>query len=111
MLTTQEADVLVAKSVNGILIRITEERLNYVYTGYPEMKGCENLIVETIETPDLVLEGDYGALLAVKKYEKTPVSENKYLVVVYKESSDDGFLITSYFTRRYAKWRKVLWQR
>ena len=75
------------------------------------MEGCENWILETIENPDFILEGDYGALLAVRRYEKTPVSKDKYLIVVYKESSDDGFLITAYFTRRYAKWRKVLWQR
>ncbi len=110
MLITQGGDVLLAESVNGVLIRITEERLNHIYQGHPEVKGCEKWIVETIENPDLILEGDYGALLAVKKYEKTPVSENKYLVVVYKEISEDGFLITAYFTRRYAKWRKILWQ-
>jgi len=103
--------LLVAKSVNGVLIRITEERLNHIYAGHPEMEGCENWILETIENPDFILEGDYGALLAVRRYERTPVSKDKYLVVVYKESSDDGFLITAYFTRRYAKWRKVLWQR
>jgi len=49
--------------------------------------------------------------MAVRKYEKIPVSENKYLVVVYKELEDDGFVITAYFTRRLAKWRKTLWQR
>ena len=103
--------MLVAKSINGVLVRITGERLNHIYTGHPEVKGCESWILETIEDPDIILEGDYGALLAVKKYEKTPVTENKYLVVVYKESSGDGFLITAYFTRRYARWRKVLWQR
>ncbi len=103
--------MLVAKSVDGTLIRVTKERLNHIYAGHPEVKGCERWILETIENPDLILEGDYGALLAVRKYEKTPVLENKYLVVVYKETFNDGFLITAYFTRRYAKWRKILWQR
>jgi len=104
--------MLIAKSVRGVLIRITKERLKHIYEGHPEIKGCERMILETIEEPDLVLKGDFGALLAIKKFKKTPVSENKYLVVVYKElSPDDGFLITAYFTRRYAKWREVLWQR
>ena len=74
MLTIQGGDVLLAESVNGVLIRITEERLSHIYQGHPEVKGYEKWIVETIENPDLILEGDYGALLAVKKYEKTPVS-------------------------------------
>ena len=98
-------------SVNGIPIRITQERLKHVYAGHPEVEGCERWIEETLKTPDLVLDGDNGALLAVKKYLKTPISENKYLVVVYKEEGKDGFLITAYFTRRYAKWRKIIWQR
>jgi len=102
---------MVAKSVNGVPVRITKERLKHIYAGHPELKGCEKLIAETLENPELILEGENGALLAVRKYEKTPVSENKYLIVVYKENSNDGFVITAYFTRRYAKWRKVLWRR
>jgi len=99
------------RSVNGIPIRLTQERLSHIYQGHPEMKGCEDLIVETLSEPEKILEGDNGALMAVRKYEKTPVSENKYLVVVYKELEDDGFVITAYFTRRLPKWRKTLWQR
>jgi len=99
------------RSVNGIPIRLTQERLSHIYQGHPEMEGCEDLIVETLSEPEKILEGDNGALMAVRKYEKTPVSENKYLVVVYKELEDDGFVITAYFTRRLPKWRKTLWQR
>jgi len=102
---------MIVKSVNGVPVRITKERLKHIYTGHPELKGCERLIAETLENPELILEGENGALLAVRKYKKTPVSENKYLIVVYKENSNDGFVITAYFTRRYAKWRKVLWRR
>jgi len=99
------------RSVNGIPIRLTQERLSHIYQGHPEMEGCEDLIVGTLSEPEKILEGDNGALMAVRKYEKTPVSENKYLVVVYKELEDDGFVITAYFTRRLPKWRKTLWQR
>ena len=102
---------MIVKSVNGVPVRITKERLKHIYAGHPELKGCERLIAETLENPELILEGENGALLAVRKYKKTPVSENKYLIVVYKENSNDGFVITAYFTRRYAKWRKVLWRR
>jgi len=102
---------MIVKSVNGVPVRITKERLKHIYAGHPELKGCKRLIAETLENPELILEGENGALLAVRKYKKTPVSENKYLIVVYKENSNDGFVITAYFTRRYAKWRKVLWRR
>ena len=98
-------------SVNNIPIRLTEERLAHIYQGHPELRGCENWIKETVSSPEKVLEGDNGALMAVRKYEKTPVSENKFLVVVYREQGNDGFVITAYFTRRLPKWRKVVWQR
>ncbi len=101
----------IIKSINNTPIRIPQEQLFHIYQGHPEMKGCENLIVETLSNPDRVLEGDDGALMAVKKFQKSPVSQNKYLVEVYKESADDGFVITAYFTRRLAKWRKIRWQR
>ena len=98
-------------SVNGVPIRLTPERLVHIHQGHPEMEGCEDWIEETLSTPEKILEGDNGALMATRKYEKTPVTENKYLVVVYKEQEDDGFVITAYFTRRLPKWRKVIWQR
>jgi hypothetical protein len=98
-------------SVSGIPIRLTGERLFHIYQGHPELQGCEDWIRETISNPEKVFEGDSGALMAVRKYEKTPVSENKFLVVVYKEQGNDGFVITAYFTRKLPKWRKVVWQR
>jgi hypothetical protein len=106
-----EGVLAVVLSVNGVPIRLTTERLNHIYQGHPEMKGCEEWIEETLSNPEKILEGDNGALMAVRRYEKTPVSENKFLVVVYKEQNDDGFVITAYFTRRLPKWRKILWQR
>jgi len=42
---------------------------------------------------------------------KTPVSENKYLIVAYKEISNiDGFLITAYFCRKPGNWRTIIWK-
>ncbi len=105
-----EIMTLIAVSINGIKIRITKERLKHILENHPEIKGMEHLILETIENPDLILEGDYEEYLAVKKYLKTPVSENKYLVVVYREFENDGFVITAYFTRRYSKRRKIIWK-
>ena len=98
-------------SVNGVPVRLTQERLSHIYQGHPEMRNCRSWIEETLSKPEKILEGDNGALMAARRYAKTPVSENKYLVVVYKEKEDDGFVITAYFTRRLPKWRKVIWQR
>ena len=103
--------MIVISSKTDTPIRITDERLNHVITAHPEMEGEENKIIETLENPDLILKGDFDELLAVRHYEKTPVEENKYLVVIYKEIENiDGFLITAYFTRQYSKRRKIIWK-
>jgi hypothetical protein len=53
-----------------------------------------------------IVTGTLGKLLALKKQK-----DGKTLVVVYRESTDDGFVITAFLTRREAslKRRKQLW--
>jgi hypothetical protein len=75
------------------------------------MKNCITWILETIENPDFILSGDYGEMVAVKLFEKTPVTNDKYLTVVYKETSKlDGFILTAYFSRSLNKTRKIIWK-
>jgi len=98
-------------SRNGVPIRITDERLKHMFKNHPEMEKEVDKIVETIENPELILEGDFGELLAVKFYNESPVSKNKYLIVAYKEiNQEDGFILTAYFARRLSKRRKILWK-
>ena len=76
---------------------------------HPELRIEKNKILETISNPDFVQEGDWDELIAIKYYRKTPLT-SKYLLVVYKEISDmDDFVITSYFTAKPAKWRRLIW--
>ena len=97
-------------SVNGVPIRLTRERLKHITDHHPELAGGDYRILETLNTPDLVQKGDSGTLLAVKKYAKCPVSENKYLVVAYKESSEsDGFVLTAYYQSSLRQ-RMILWK-
>lgn len=32
-------------------------------------------LIETVENPDFIVAGDFGELIAIKLYEKTPVTE------------------------------------
>ncbi|MER3446991.1 MAG: hypothetical protein C4291_09180 [Candidatus Dadabacteria bacterium] len=75
------------------------------------MKKQKEKVVETISNPDLIQSGDFGKLLAVRFYPKTPLTK-KYLIVAYKEiSTQDGFLITAYFTNALSQRREVIWKR
>jgi hypothetical protein len=62
--------------------------------------------LETIRYPERILGGNHQELLAVKQ-----IVSGKYLIVVYRELLEDGFLITAYLTRRLRELtkRKQLW--
>ncbi len=67
-------------------------------------------ILETVTTPEIIQEGDFDTLVALKFYPKTPLT-NKHLAVIYKEVNEiDGFILTAYFTNRPREGRKVLWK-
>ena len=52
-------------------------------------------VLEAVENADRVLAGGAGELLAVRE-----ISAGKWLVVVYRESPADGFVITAFLTGR-----------
>jgi hypothetical protein len=63
------------------------------------MAGNRDLVVETIENPDYIVAGRAGEFVALHHYVTTSLSE-KYVVVVYREFQNDGFLITVFMTSR-----------
>jgi len=100
-----------ANSKNKRLIRLSDERIKHISQNHPETKNCFSWILETIENPDLILAGDFEELIAIRQYKKTPVTNDKYLTVVYKETSQlDGFILTAYFSRSINKSRKIIWK-
>jgi len=98
-------------SKNNRLIRLTDERIKHIFNNHPEISNALPWVIETIKDPDKILLGDFNELLAIKRYPKTPVTFDKYLTVVYKETNDfDGFILTAYFCRKVNNKRKTLWQ-
>lgn len=91
-------------SINGVPVRLTPERWKHISLRHPELKDKEQEVLRTIASPSLVQKGDVGTLMAVRK------TNDKYLVVVYKELSEtDGFVITAYYTKVLRR-RLVLWK-
>lgn len=80
-------------SVRGTPIRLTPERLEHIERRHPEMAGEEDRILETVSSPDYIQEGDAETFIAVRHYEKTPVTE-KSCCVVYRELSGGGWFYT-----------------
>ena len=99
----------IAKSKNGVPIRLTEERWFHITEEHSEMAGYYFEVLETIEEPEVIYKGKTGEFLGVKK-----VESGKYIVVVYKElNKKDGFVITAFLTKRKEQLerRKKVWER
>ena len=94
----------IAYSVNGIPIRLTQERWEHIVSNKPYMESHYEHILEAIEKPTFILRGYAGSLIAILS-----VGRQRYLHVVYKEvSQDDGFIITAFVARKYNR-RMIVW--
>ena len=96
----------IATSLNGIPIRLTDERWTHITEEHGELTGFRLEVIGTINAPIRVFAGEAGELLAVRELEL-----GKYIVVVYREVDGDGFIITAFLTRRIRSLerRKQLW--
>ncbi|MBK8549583.1 MAG: hypothetical protein IPL53_00435 [Ignavibacteria bacterium] len=84
----------------GNMLRLSIERWVHIIDRHPEMEKLIEYIEDTLLYPDFLIELDNKEMHAIKRFEKSPLSKNKFCVVIY---SDDGFIITSYFVRRLKK--------
>lgn len=93
-------------SKNGVPVRLTDERWAHISEEHGELAGLRPKVMEAIGQPERVLAGNAGELLALRE-----VEPGKWLVAVYREFKDDGFVITAFLTRRKAalERRKQLW--
>ena len=76
-------------SKNGVSIRLADERWAHITEEHCEIAGLRSEVLETVLQPERILVGGDGELIALRELE-----QGKYLVVVYREQVDDGFIIT-----------------
>lgn len=98
-----------ARSINGITIRLPDERWIHITEEHAEMAGYLYDVLETIQVPLAVFEGNAGELLAGREIET-----GKYIIAVYREvNQEDGLIITAFMTKRWKQMerRKKIWQR
>lgn len=96
----------VAYFINGVPIRLTEERWLHIVENKPYMYSYDEALLQAIEKPTCILRGYNGSLIAI-----LAVGRDKYLHVVYKEvSQEDGFIVTAYMSRKYNR-NLLLWPR
>jgi len=96
--------VEIAYSVNGVPIRLTEERWEHIVGNKPYMVSYYQETLQAIENPTWVLRGYAGALIAVLS-----LGRGSYLHVVYRElGPGDGFVLTAFLSRKVNR-RMIVW--
>ena len=63
-----------ALSINDVPIRLPDERWIHLTEGHSEMAGYYSEVLETIEDPDAVYEGNSGEFLAAKEIQLINIS-------------------------------------
>jgi len=86
-------------SKNDISIRLPDERWEHIIEQHPEMAEYRDEVMLVIGDPYCILQGNQGELLAIRE-----VQPDKWLVAAYRESGEDGFVITAFLTRRRNWW-------
>lgn len=97
----------IAFSKNGVPIRLPEERWEHIVERHNVLGDKKQLVLETISNPSRILAGNEAALMAIRELEP-----ERWLVVVYREDQNDGFVITAFPTRRINSLnrRQIIWQ-
>jgi len=110
--------VAVVESVNGVPIRLSEERWNHILKGHGELGNFQVELLLTASRPEAVYRPpperspQFAAVRRFDRLRAFGLAEN--LVVHYREvSEDDGFILTSYvisggrLSGRFRRWTRL----
>src|SRR5712692_4108219 len=96
----------IADSVNGVPIRLTDERWEHILDSHPEMASYRETILDAVENPDYILTSRRGAVAAV-----VVLGRKAFLHVFYVEKGrHDGFILSAYLEGEMDK-RKIVWRK
>jgi hypothetical protein len=96
----------IAESVNGVPIRLPDERWEHILYRRPDMASFIETMLDAVVDPEYILRGHKGTLIAV-----VHLGEHSYLNVIYRELSQaDGFIVTARIERWLEK-SKIIWRR
>jgi hypothetical protein len=96
----------IVDSVNGVRIRLTDERWEHILDSHPEMASYRGTILDAVENPDYILTGRRGTLAAV-----VALGRNAFLHVFYAEKGrHDGFILSAWVIEKMDK-AKIVWRK
>ena len=96
----------IVDSVNGVPIRLTDERWEHILDSHPELASFRETILDAVENPDYILASRRGVLAAV-----VVLGRKAFLHVFYVEKGRrDGFILSAYLEEEMDK-AKIVWRK
>jgi hypothetical protein len=96
----------IADSINGVRIRLTDERWEHILDSHPELASYRETILDAVENPDYILTSRRGARAAV-----VVLGRKSFLHVFYVEKGRrDGFILSAYLEEEMDK-TKIVWRK
>ena len=96
----------IAQSINGVPIRLTDERWEHILDSHPEISSFRETVLDAVENPDYILASRRGALTAV-----VVLGRRAFLHVFYVEKSQrDGFILSALVEEKMSK-GKIVWRK
>jgi len=103
-------------SVNGVPIRLTEERWYHITKHHPELREFRGLVLTAVAYPKQLFSfsgiGDFAATAKFAQLASAGLASN--IIVHYKEISNrDGFIVTAFpmsdrrIRRSFSRWRRL----
>lgn len=93
-------------SVNGVSVRLTDERWEHIVSNKPYMEAYYEKVLDAVEQSTWILQGYAGAQVAI-----LTLGKQKYLHVIYREhNQEDGFIITAFISHKVNR-RAIIWPR
>lgn len=89
----------IVESVDGVPIRLTDERFEHILNEHPYMSSYYNEMLAAVENPEFISKGNKGTKIAIIN-----LGRRKWLHVFYREiNAGDGFIISAYIDETYKK--------
>ena len=96
----------IVKSIDGVPIRLTDERWEHILENHSYMSGFYEEILNAVSYPEFITRGNKGTKIAIVN-----LGRRRWLHVVFREiNQSDGFIISAFIDEVFEK-SKVIWSR
>jgi len=99
-----------ATTLNGRILKLTNEGWRHICTVHPELQGELEKVNQVMKLPDFIKQGNKADTFMFYKFFPRTIVSPKHLVLVIKYLNTEGIVLTGYFTESIRK-GEVLWRK